>query len=232
VGILPINVGSEDVTGVTIVTTRGASVEGTVFFEGGAARPRLDALRIAARPLRATAQPLAGRASQSAVAANGSFSLSSLVGALSFRVDGLPQQWVVKSVDVGGTDVTDGAVEFKGTEQITGARITLSDKVTELNGSATLGGAAAKDYSVIVFADDPARWVFPTRYVRSLRGSQQGTFTVRGLPPGGYLAVAVNYLEEGEGTDPEFLARLRSRASSVSLREGETKTVELRVVER
>jgi hypothetical protein len=233
VGILPINVGSEDVNGVTIVTTRGGSVEGTVVFEGGTTRPRLDSLRVAARPLRAAAGPLAGRASQSGVAANGTFSLASLVGALMFRVDGLPQQWIVKSVEVGGADVTDGALEFKGTEQVTGARITLSDKVTELNGSAIAGGSAAKDYSVIVFADDPAKWVFPTRYVRSVRGNQQGSFTVRGLPPStGYLAVAVSYLEEGEAQDPEFLRQLRDRASSVSFREGETKTVELRVIER
>ena len=231
VGILPVNVGTEDVTGVTIVTTRGASVEGTVVFDGGAARPRLDGLRVAARPVRA-AGPLTARASQSGVAANGTFSLPSLVGAVTFRVEGLPQQWIVKSIEVGGTDVTDAAMEFKGTEQVTGARITLSDRITELNGSATAGGAAAKDYSVIVFADDPARWVFPTRHVRSVRGNQQGSFIVRGLPPGGYLAVAVSYLEEGEAQDPEFLRQLRDRASSVSFRDGETKTVELRVVER
>ena len=233
IGLLPITIGSEDVTGVTIVTTRGASVEGAVVFEGGAARPRLDAIRVAARPVRAAAGPLAGRASQSDVAANGSFALSSLAGAVTFRVEGLPQEWAVKSIDVGGTDVTDGAVEFKGTEQVTGARITLTDKITELNGSATSGGSAAKDYSVIVFADDAARWVFPTRYVRSVRGNQQGNFSVRGLPPGtSYLAVAVSHLEEGEAQDPEFLRQLRDRASSVSLREGETKTVELRLVER
>jgi len=204
-----------------------------VVFEGGAARPRPDSLRVAARPLRAGAGPLAGRASQSSVAANGAFALSSLVGALTFRVDGLPQQWIVKSVEVGGGDVIDGALEFKGTEQVTGARITLTDKITELNGTATAGGAAARDYSVIVFADDPARWVFPTRHVRSVRGNSQGSFTVRGLPPGvTYLAAAVSYLEEGEAQDPEFLRQLRDRASTVSLRDGETKTVELRVVER
>lgn len=233
VGMLPLNVGSDDVTGVTIVTTRGASIEGTVVFEGGSTRPRPDTLRVAARPLRATAQFLAGRASQSAVAANGSFSLASLVGPMTFRVDGLPQQWIVKSVEVGGSDVTDAALEFKGSEQITGARITLSDKVTELNGSATAGAATAKDYSVIVFADSPERWVFPTRYVRSVRANQQGNFTIRGLPPGtSYLAAAVSHLEEGEAQDPEFLRQLRDRASTVSLRDGETRTVELRVVER
>jgi hypothetical protein len=42
----------------------------------------------------------------------------------------------------------------------------------------------------------------------------------------------VSHLEEGEAQDPEFLRQLRDRASSVSLREGETKTIELRLVER
>jgi hypothetical protein len=232
IGILPITVGSEDMTGVTIVTTRGASIEGTIVFEGGPTRPRLDSLRVAARPLRASLQGLGGRASQSPVAANGTFTLTSLVGAISFRVEGLPQQWVLKSVEAGGTDITDAPLDLKGTEQLTGARITLTDKITEINGSATLGGAAAKDFSVIVFADDRNRWSFPTRHVRSARGNQQGNFSIRGLPPAGYLAVAVSHLEEGEAQDPEFLARLREQASSVSLREGETKTVELRVLER
>ncbi len=232
VGILPITVGSEDMTGVTIVTTRGGSIEGTVVFEGGATRPRVDTLRVAARPIRASLQGLGGRASQSPVAANGTFTLSSLVGAMTLRVEGLPQQWVLKSVEAGGSDVTDTPLDLKGTEQLTGARITLTDKITEINGTATLGGGAAKDFSVIVFADDRNKWAFPTRHVRSTRGNQQGNFSIRGLPPTGYLAVALSHLEEGEAQDPEFLARLREQASSVSLREGETKTVELRVLER
>ena len=233
VGILPIVVGSEDMTGVTIVTTRGASLDGTVVFEGGAARPRLDALRVAARPIRGSAQPLAGRASQSPVAANGSFTLTSLVGSVTFRVDGLPAGWTLKSVEVGGTDVTDAPIDLKGSEQLAGARITLTDKITELNGTATAGASAAKDFSVIVFADDQKKWSFPTRHVRSARGNAQGNFSIRGLPGGtGYLAVAVSHLEEGEAQDPEFLAALREHATSVSLREGETKTVELRVLER
>ena len=141
VGILPITVGSEDMTGVTIVTTRGGSIEGTVVFEGGATRPRVDTLRVAARPIRASLQGLGGRASQSPVAANGTFTLSSLVGAMTLRVEGLPQQWVLKSVEAGGSDVTDTPLDLKGTEQLTGARITLTDKITEINGTATLGGA-------------------------------------------------------------------------------------------
>jgi hypothetical protein len=232
VGSVSLVVGGEDVTGVTIVTTKGASLEGTVVGDTGS-RPPLDNVRVTARPLRVSSQPLGGRASQSPVAANGTFALSSLVGPVSLRVDGLPQSWVVKSVQVAGTDVTDTGLDLKGTEQITGARITVTDKITELNGTATLGGATAKDYSVVVFAEDQARWAFPTRFVRTARGNQQGTFSLRGLPPGTrYLAAAVDSIDDGEAQDPEFLNGLRERASSVSLRDGEAKTIELRVIER
>lgn len=232
VGSVPLVVGGDDVTGVTVVTTRGASLEGTVVADTGT-RPPLDNVRITARPLRASAQPPGGRASQSPVAANGTFTLSSLVGAVSLRVDGLPQAWLVKSIVVAGHDVTDTGLDFKGTEQLTGARVTVTDKVTELNGTATLGGATARDYSVVVFAEDDAKWTFPTRFVRTAQGNTQGTFTLRGLPPGTrYLAAAVDSIEEGEAQDPEFLNALRERASSVSFREGEAKTIELRVIER
>jgi hypothetical protein len=59
------------------------------------------------------------------------------------------------------------------------------------------------------------------------------TYTVRALPPGQrYLAVAVDYLEQGEQQDPEFLERIRSRASSVSLSDGDQKALDLTLVKR
>ncbi len=229
-GSIPVTVSGEDITGIAIVTTRGATIGGVVVADGGA-RPPLAGVRVATRPGRAFGPMSSGDAAT--VTAFGAFSLSLLHGSVRLRVDGLPPQWAVKSIEVGGADVTDSPLELKGTEQITGARITLTDRIAEINGTATRGGAAATDYSVVIFADDESRWRFPSRFVRSTRGDQQGRFTVRGLPPDvSYLAAAVSRLEDGDAEDPEFLAQLRGRASSVSLREGETKTIELRVIER
>ena len=43
-----------------------------------------------------------------------------------------------------------------------------------------------------------------------------------GLPPNEeYRAIAVDYLEDGEEYDQEFLKRMRERATRFSLREGE-----------
>jgi hypothetical protein len=230
IGSLPITVADGDVTGVTIVTTRGASIAGTIVTEGGASL-NLASLRVTTRQLRNTFGGGPG-GMVSSVNAAGAFQLLSLSGATVVRVEGLPSQWMVKSVVVGGVDITDAALELKGTEQVTNARIVLTDRVAEVNGGATVGNQHAKDFSVVVFAEDASLWAFPTRFVRTARANEQGQFTIRGLPAAGYLAAAMSYIEDGESQDPEFLERLRESAARVTVREGETRTLALRLIER
>jgi hypothetical protein len=228
-GSLPLVVGDSDVSGVTITLTRGASISGTIVTEGNAPIT-LSNLRVAGRQIRST---FGQGGNNSAVTAAGAFQLSSLSGTVALRVDNLPSQWVVKSIVVGSADVTDGALELRGTEQLTNARIVLTDRVSEVNGTATLRNKEAASYSVVVFAEDPALWTFPTRYLRTARPDAQGRFMLRGLPGGTtYLVAAIDYLEDGEWQDPDFLERLREDASRLTLREGETKTIELEVIER
>jgi hypothetical protein len=58
-------------------------------------------------------------------------------------------------------------------------------------------------------------------------------FKIRALPPDEqYLAVAVDYLEDGEGGDPEFLEQIKERATQLLLGEGEVKALNLRLINR
>ena len=50
-----------------------------------------------------------------------------------------------------------------------------------------------------------------------------------GLPPGDYYAVALDYVDSSEWTEPDYLERIRSKATDVSLSEGETKSVDLKL---
>jgi hypothetical protein len=59
------------------------------------------------------------------------------------------------------------------------------------------------------------------------RATQAGVFTIKGIRPGEYLAVAVPTVQTNQWNDPEFLETLRAQATRVSLREGETKQLEL-----
>jgi hypothetical protein len=61
-----------------------------------------------------------------------------------------------------------------------------------------------------------------------VRSDQTGAFHVRSLPPGDYLLIAVDDVEQGEWFDPAFLEKLRPAAKRVSLTEGEKKTEDLR----
>ena len=61
------------------------------------------------------------------------------------------------------------------------------------------------------------------------RPDQTGRFVIPGLPAASYLAVALEYLEPGQESDPEFLERLKGLGTSVRVGEGEKKTVTLKI---
>jgi hypothetical protein len=69
-----------------------------------------------------------------------------------------------------------------------------------------------------------------SRYIHMARPDQQGAFQVKELPPGKYLAVAVDYIEDGEQTNPETLERLRNVATPFTLAEADTTVLSLKVV--
>jgi hypothetical protein len=89
-------------------------------------------------------------------------------------------------------------------------------------------GAAALDATIVLLARDAARWGPDSRYVAAVRPNQQGRFTHSALPPGEYVAVAVDDLEPGEETNPEMLERLRDIGMPFALEEGEAMTLELK----
>jgi hypothetical protein len=109
--------------------------------------------------------------------------------------------------------------------------IELTTQVSELSGMvADSRGQTVKDYSVVVFAKEPARWTFGSRYLGGGRPDQDGRFKVRNLPPGDYYAIALDYVETGTGTDPEFLEKVRDRATPFSMTEGAVRALDLKLV--
>jgi Carboxypeptidase regulatory-like domain len=136
---------------------------------------------------------------------------------------------MLKSVAVNGADVTDTGIEFKGGEALAGVEVVLTSKVTEVSGTVKgSSGQPVKDYTVVVFSDDPERWVVPaSRHVASARPNQAGRFELKSLPPGGYYAIANEYIAQGEWGDPEVLERLKAKATKFKLDEGESRTLDL-----
>jgi hypothetical protein len=147
-------------------------------------------------------------------------------------VDRLPDGWIVKSIRANGRDITDAALEFRGSESAT-VQVVLTNRISEISGTVKTNGQPVTAASVVLFPDDPALWVSPSRRIRMVRVDQTGVFRAPSLPPGErYLALAVDYLEQGEFQDPAFLERMKGRATAFSLGEGENKNLDLTLVER
>ena len=108
--------------------------------------------------------------------------------------------------------------------------IVLTDKLTELSGSVTdTRGRAVTDYVVVLLPGEAKRGAAAMRFTRTIRPDQQGAYRVRGLPPGEYLVAAVEALEQGREWDPEFQGRVRDLGRGVTLREGQSLALDLKL---
>jgi protocatechuate 3,4-dioxygenase beta subunit len=226
-GSLPVTVNGEDLSNVVIVTTKGATATGRVIFEDGSKPPALTSIRVNATSVDSDG-PVIGFGGPGSVKADGTFELRGLAGTRILRVANLPPGWMLKSVRVNAQDITDTGIDFKSGEAVSGVEVMLTSKLTEVNGTVKDGSQSLKDYTLVVFPDDPQKWSLPnSRYVTGTRPDQEGRFQVKNLPAGSYYAIAVDYLAQGEWNDPDVLERLKSKATSFSLDEGETKTLSL-----
>jgi hypothetical protein len=228
VASIPITVGNDDLAGVSISMSKGGSIRGTVTADNNAKIPTSN-IQVSVQPLRQTPGAFLPRTQ---VSSTGTFELNGVIGAQVLRVDRLPEGWVVKSIRGNGRDLTDTALEFRGSELAT-VQVVLTNRISEISGTVKANGQPVTAASVVLFPEDSAQWVFPSRRVLMVRVDQTGVFRARSMPPGErYLALAVDYLEQGEFQDPAFLERMKGRATAFSLNEGENKNLDLTLIER
>jgi len=221
----PVNVGMDDVTGITLAMTYGTTVHGTVVAETGTTLPSPLRLEITAASATASSRnsiviQIARTAGQPTA-----FDMPGVFGPVTLGVD-LPDGVMLTAIEANGIDVTDRPIELRGNAP--DVRIVLSTRVTEVSGVVTSERKPLANASVVVFPEDRGKWTFPSRYVAFADTDSQGRFLIRRLPSGErYLAAVVDYLDDGDQFDQELLERLRDRATAFTLGEGERKTLNL-----
>jgi hypothetical protein len=225
-----LSVTGEDINGMVVVGTRGAKASGTIAFDGGATPEGITNIRVTAPSADADSNPLQ-MLGGSSVKESGAFDVEGLMGTRIFRLGNVPKGWFLKRVTFNGEDVTDKGVEFKPGEDVRGLAIELTNRSTSIAGTVTDDkGTAQKDYTVVVFPEDQTKWTLPiNRWMSSTRPDQDGRFKVNALPPGSYYALAVEFVAAGEWQDPEWLARAAKKATRITLDEGASKTLDLKL---
>jgi len=223
-----VSVAGSDVNGVQLVVVPPATASGTVILDpAAAAANKPSSIRIGIYPI----EPQAIRFDSSgAIKDDYTFEMSVASGTNMVTLSGAPSL-ALKAVRVGGVDVTDSGFDAKAGETIRGIEIELTGQPTTVSGVVTDGrtGTPAVGSRVLIFPRDDRKWDGLSRYTRFSATDTDGKFKVTGLPPGDYYAVAGSDVQPDAGGDPDALEKLRTRAQSFSLNEGETKVLDLKM---
>jgi len=131
---------------------------------------------------------------------------------------------------VNGVDVKDSGVDIRPNVPLTGVEIELTHRQPDVVGTVTTPeGDITRNAFVVVFPKDRERWGYLSRYVRMGRPNPDNQYRVQ-VPPGEYLAIAIDFVEQGEWSEPDFLERVSGRAVPFTLAEGDHKTLALTLV--
>jgi hypothetical protein len=140
---------------------------------------------------------------------------------------------IVKAITIAGEDFTDRPIDLTDGRDVTNVAVVFTDQVPMLNGTVRPGEATNKDLSVIAFPVQPDQWsnygLTPVR-IKTSSASAQGSFHLSSLPEGDYFVVAVPTSDVDAWQDPEFLKTAARTAARVSLKWGQSATVEAPLV--
>lgn len=230
----PVTVDGADIDDISLVGSGGGTVSGRVVAEDAGLALNTVRMTVGAvvhgQPSPSVLGAFRNSGGFTTVKDDGAFTVSHVFGTSRFQVN-LPSGWIVRSITHDGRDITDSSFELRSGEQWNDVEVRLSKR------SGTIAGDIVDDQNapvtsgtVVVFATDSQKWFESTRFVRAARPNQQGQWRVTGVPDGEYFAAAVDYVENGEWNDPEFLESLRDAASKLSLSDGGSATLHLKLV--
>ncbi len=228
-----VDVSGEDITGVVLTPVTPVDVAGRVVVldPSAAAALQPSAIRLALQPMSPGEMAAGPGAPPPALKEDFTFATKASPGRLLVRATVGSPGWVIKSVRAGGVDVTDSGLEIRPSQGIDDLEVELTNRAPQVSGVVTTdrGEGAAQSYALF-FSQDRRLWTVPTgRYTLLSRAGDDGRYTARALPPGDYYAIGLEFVDQTSYGDPDFLETLRSHAVPVTLLDGDTRTLDLRL---
>jgi len=223
-----VTVAGEDINDLRLVGVPPSTLSGRVIPPNAQTDLReLTLLAIAKNPM-----PLGGNGNGRANE-DGTFQFKVPPGSVYLRLNptGAFASIRIKTVRVNGVDVTDSGLELKPNQDVSGVEVELTSQMASVTGVVTdTRGNAVRDYTVLIFPRDRERWEPTSRYLASARPDQDGRYKAQYVLPGDYYAIALDYVEQGANSDPEFLDRIKTRAIEFSINDIETRNLDLKLV--
>src|SRR5262249_15851519 len=228
--IQPLSVSSADIDDLSVILYPGATIAGTVTFEGGDA-PDLTQVRITAP---SAENGSIGPNPSARVEQDGHFTLDGVPAGLHWiRSGGNLRGWSLKAVIVDNHDIVDTPIELSSSQKLNNVNILFTNKRNEINGTVTNEQSIPiTDFTVLAFPTDPSLWRPLARQILTARPDQNGKFQIRGVPPGDYYLVTVDPAEQGEWFEPAFLDQQRAASARIRIGDGDVTTHDFRISTR
>ena len=219
-----------ETAGVALRLRSSAPISGRVLLEGGTHGFATRELEVIFRPTDYSRSPIA-RGARALIGEDWRLRVNNLWGPHVIEVPRPPSGWALKEVRLDSEDVTDRAIDFD--ESLGQLDVVLTSRITVLSGSVSdAGNSSGASCSVLVVPADPGRRLLPGRSLQMVRADERGRYAVAGLAPGDYLAVAVDRIARDEWPRRARLESVLRWATPVTLREGESRSMNLRLVLR
>jgi hypothetical protein len=222
----PVNVGSDDVSDLTVPLRAALRVEGRVeYLPGSTPVPPRTSIQLDTpfgEPANTFIEAVKAQTiSFSGVAAGGRYIVRPIESA----------GWFVDSITLGGKDITDRAFDLQ--TDATTIVVTYRDRPQKVSGLVTSEqGGPDPDAAVLVFPVDPRQWTgygSTPRTLRSALTTRHGVFTIDHLPRGDYYAIAVDAGHLDGWKDPARLEILATQSERLSVgADGSPRTIDLR----
>jgi hypothetical protein len=232
--VVPISL-TTDMDDLLITTGPGATITGQIVYESGpppplpsgqpAPLPRVNAQM--ADPMNSGGLPTPQSVQ---VSADLTFTMKGFMGEYLIRAGGGGAIYL-KSVLLGGEDITDTPHEFKSGDKVT---VVMTTRASTIEGTVTdEKGDPTNSGSLLLFSEDKTYW--RSSSVRTRRGGVDitGHFKMIGVLPGRYLLIALpqeraNAFNFGN-VDPALFAEFAKEATSVTVAEDEQRQVDLKI---
>jgi protocatechuate 3,4-dioxygenase beta subunit len=231
-----VTVNGEDMTGVALAPINPVTVTGRIVFDNPSAARSLKASAIQVLPI--LVKPDESGPLFTPIADIGNdfrFELKASPGLTALRATATTEdgRWMLKAVRVHGLDITDTGIELKQNEHVDEVEIEFTNRLQRVAGLVTdAAGQPPSTFFVLVFAQERSgRSVKGNRFWAFTNVANDSRYEISSLPPGDYLAVALELEQPPAGwQDPDWLDSISRDAVRFSLSEGETRRLDLRLI--
>jgi hypothetical protein len=226
--VAQVSVAGANITGITLTPPELVSVSGSIRVLGSQNSVQGAQLRVKLESK--SASPLFPDSNPTPVGKDLSFDAVAPAGQYLVGVVGLANNWAVRRVRRGPTEVTDGVIDLATGGNLRDVQIEVAPAVPSTTGVVTdSAGRPAARSTVVVFPVAATRRQAPTHYVATVQADANGQFSTPPLPPGDYFLVAVDSIPPSRRGDPQWMAERETTATPVQVRDGQTTYVPLSV---